>query len=127
MRTERKHMNGQTLWNFLEAELKRQNIRKAVFYDAIGITATAYYGWKNGAVPKAETLERIENYLGVDLSTIEKSDIDDETAAVLQWIREDYGHRALFEAARHLSTAESLDAAAYIVRLKDGEMNGTSS
>ena len=120
-------MNGQTLWNFLEAELKRQNIRKAVFYDAIGITATAYYGWKNGAVPKAETLERIENYLGVDLSTIEKSDIDDETAAVLQWIREDYGHRALFEAARHLSTAESLDAAAYIVRLKDGEMNGTSS
>ena len=127
MRTERKHMNGQTLWNFLEAELKRQNIRKAVFYDAIGITATAYYGRKNGAVPKAETLERIENYLGIDLSTIEKSDIDDETAAVLQWIREDYGHRALFEAARHLSTAESLDAAAYIVRLKAGEMNGTSS
>ena len=67
-------MNGQTLWNFLEAELKRREIRKAVFYEAIGITATAYYGWKNGAAPKAETVERIEKYLGVDLSEIEKSE-----------------------------------------------------
>ena len=67
-------MNGRILWDFLEAELKRREIRKAVFYEAIGITATAYYGWKNGAAPKAETVERIEKYLGVDLSEIEKSE-----------------------------------------------------
>ena len=64
-------MDGRELVKFLDVELKRRGIPKGEFYAAIGITATAYYGCRNGAVPKAETVEAIGKYLDVDLSTIE--------------------------------------------------------
>lgn len=77
-------MNGRELVKFLDVELKRRGIPKGEFYAAIGITATAYYGWRNGAVPKAETVEAIEKYLGVDLSGIEKSEEPDEFREMLR-------------------------------------------
>ena len=114
-------MDGRELVKFLDVELKRRKIPKGEFYAAIGITATAYYGWKNGAVPKAETVEAIEKYLDVDLSPLEKSDIDGKTAEVLQWIREDFAHRALFESAKGLTKEQAYAAASFIERLKAGE------
>lgn len=77
-------MDGRELVKFLDVELKRRGIPKGEFYAAIGITATAYYGWRNGAVPKAETVEAIEKYLNVDLTTIEKSDEADELRELLR-------------------------------------------
>ena len=77
-------MNGRELVKFLDLELKRRGIPKGEFYAAIGITATAYYGWRNGAVPKAETVEAIEKYLGVDLSSIGKEEEPDELREMLR-------------------------------------------
>ena len=77
-------MNGRELVKFLDLELKRRGIPKGEFYAAIGITATAYYGWRNGAVPKAETVEAIEKYLGVDLSSIDKEEEPDELREMLR-------------------------------------------
>lgn len=77
-------MNGRELVKFLDLELKRRGIPKGEFYSAIGITATAYYGWRNGAVPKAETVEAIEKYLCVDLSSIDKEDEPDELREMLR-------------------------------------------
>lgn len=77
-------MDGRELVKFLDVELKRRGIPKGEFYAAIGITATAYYGWRNGAVPKAETVEAIEKYLNVDLTTIEKSEEPDELREMLR-------------------------------------------
>ena len=65
-------MDGKKLVQILNEELKRQGISKGEFYDAIGITATAFYGWKNGAEPKRDKIEAIEKYLGINLSDIEK-------------------------------------------------------
>lgn len=67
-------MDGKQLVNILNVELKRQGISKGDFYDAIGISATAFYGWKNGAEPKRDKIEAIEKYLNIDLSDYEKSD-----------------------------------------------------
>lgn len=113
-------MDGRELVKFLDVELKQRGIPKGEFYAAIGISATAYYGWRNGAVPKAETVEAIEKYLNVDLTTIEKSE-NSETDEVLQWIREDFSHRALFESAKGLTKEQAYAAASFIEKLKAGE------
>lgn len=52
----------------IEEELKKQGISKGKFYDAVGITATALYGWKRGAEPKKETVAAVGKYLGVDFT-----------------------------------------------------------
>lgn len=49
-------MNGMTLAKAVEEELKRQGISKGDFYKAVGISATAMYGWKRGAESKKETI-----------------------------------------------------------------------
>ena len=36
------------------------------------------YGWKNGAVPKKETVEAVEKYLDLELFPYEKSDPREE-------------------------------------------------
>ena len=67
-------MNGREFARIIEKVLAEKNIRKGDFYEAVGISATAMYGWKNGAMPKKETVEAIEKYLGINLSDIEKSE-----------------------------------------------------
>ena len=68
-------MNGNDFAAFIENELTRQNIRKGEFYSATGLTAAAMWGWKkNGATPKKETIEKVEKYLGISFSDIEKCD-----------------------------------------------------
>ena len=47
--------------------------------------------------------------------------MDAETAEVLQWIREDFAHRALFESAKGLTKEQAYAAASFIERLKAGE------
>lgn len=114
-------MGGMTLAKTVEAELKRQGISKGDFYNAVGISATAMYGWKRGAEPKKETIKSIEKYLNISLSDIEKSDRSSETDEVLQWLREDFSHRALFESAKGLTKEQAYAAASFIEKLKAGE------
>jgi len=114
-------MKGEQLARIVEQLLAERGISKGTFYSDVGITATALYGWKRGAEPKPETIAAIEKYFGVDLKSFEKSDMDDETAEVLQWIREDFAHRALFESAKGLTKEQAYAAASFIERLKAGE------
>ena len=114
-------MEGEQLARIVEQLLAERGISKGTFYSDVGITATALYGWKRGAEPKPETIAAIEKYFGVDLKSFEKSDMDDETAEVLQWIREDFAHRALFESAKGLTKEQAYAAASFIERLKAGE------
>ena len=114
-------MKGEQLAQIVEQLLAERGISKGTFYSDVGITATALYGWKRGAEPKPETIAAIEKYFGVDLKSFEKSDMDDETAEVLQWIREDFAHRALFESAKGLTKEQAYAAASFIERLKAGE------
>ena len=45
-------MDGKTFADIIEAELYKRKISKGEFYDAVGITAAALWGWKRGATPK---------------------------------------------------------------------------
>ena len=70
---------------------------------------------------KKETIKSIEKYLNISLSDIEKSDRSSETDEVLQWLREDFSHRALFESAKGLTKEQAYAAASFIEKLKAGE------
>ena len=62
-------MNGNDFAAFIESE----------FYSATGLTAAAMWGWKkNGAIPKKETIEKVEKYLGISFSNYEKCDPREE-------------------------------------------------
>lgn len=115
-------MDGKALWDFLEVELKKQGIKKGEFYDAIGITATAYYGWKNGAEPKEETVKRIESYLGVpvsDVYTAQTTGMDAETAELLNSIRNRPDLGVLLRSARDVPPSSVYSLVAQLEREKE--------
>lgn len=45
-------MKGEQLARIVEQLLAERGIGKGAFYSAVGISATALYGWKRGAEPK---------------------------------------------------------------------------
>ena len=77
-------MDGKVFAKLIETALAEKGIKKGDFYEAVGISATAMYGWKNGAIPKKETVEAIEKYLDLDLFPYEKSDDSDELREMLR-------------------------------------------
>ena len=68
-------MDGTVFARLIESALAEKGIKKGDFYKAVGISATAMYGWKNGAIPKQETIEAVEEYLGISFAEYEKSDL----------------------------------------------------
>lgn len=119
-------MQGEQFAKIVEQLLAERGIQKGEFYAAVGISATALYGWKRGAEPKRETVENIEKYFGISLNDIEKSEMDDETAQILQNIRERYDYRAVCKSAIGLSPSQAFEVAAFIERLKEGNEVVTS-
>jgi predicted transcriptional regulator len=77
-------MKGEQLARIIEQLLAERGISKGTFYSAVGISATALYGWKRGADPKPETIAAIEKYFGIDLKSYEKSDESDELREMLR-------------------------------------------
>ena len=67
-------MDGEAFVRRIEQELGARGITKGEFYNAVGISATAMYGWRRGAEPKRESVEAVEKYFGISFSDIEKCD-----------------------------------------------------
>ena len=103
-------MDGITLARIVTEELEKQGISKGEFYAQAGITATAFYGWKNGAMPKKETLANIEKCLGIKLSDYEKSDHR-------EGLRDDL--RILLHSARDLPPSSVYALISQIEKLKE--------
>ena len=111
-------MDGMTLAGVVEEELRRQGRSKGDFYNAVGISATAMYGWKRGAMPKKETIQAIEKYLNINLSDVEKSDPREE-------LREDL--RILLHSASDLPPSSVYELIAEIHKRKEmGKVDSSS-
>ena len=93
-------MDGITLAKICDDECRARGISKAQFYKDIGLSAPSFHGWKNEAKPSQRYITAIEKYFGIDLKSFEKSDMDDETAALLQSIRERQDLRVLLHSAK---------------------------
>lgn len=103
-------MDGIRFAQIIESELAAQKISKGDFYEAVGITATAMYGWKRGAEPKKETVAAVCDYLGIDLAAY-------DSPAVLDTLRDDL--RVLLRSAQDLPPSSVYEIVAEIERRKE--------
>ena len=103
-------MDGKTFADIIEEELYKRKISKSKFYDAIGITAAAMWGWKRGATPKDSTIQAVEKYFDIDLSDYEKSDVRED-------LRDDL--RILLNSARDLPPSSVYTLVAQIEKMKE--------
>jgi len=111
-------MKGEQFARIIEQLLAERGISKGEFYKAIGISATALYGWKRGAEPKKETVEAVEKYFGIDLNSFEKSDPREE-------LREDL--RVLLHSASDLPPSSVYELIAEIHKRKEmGKVDSSS-
>lgn len=113
-------MRGEQFAKIVEQLLAERGIAKGDFYKAIGISATALYGWKRGAEPKRDTIEAVEKYFGVDLSAFEKStDMDDETAELLETLKDRQDLRILLKSGRDVPPSSVYALISQLEKLKE--------
>lgn len=114
-------MDGLTLAKICDAECLKRGLSKTEFYKKIGLSAASFHGWKNGATPSQKYIDAIEQLFNIDLSEYENAQggMDEETASILQMIRENYGYRAVCRSAIDLTPAQAFEAAAFIEKLKE--------
>lgn len=83
-------MKGTEFAKLIEMELANRGIKKGDFYNGTGISATAMYNWKRGSTPTKESIETVENYLGISFTDDSKSEttgMDADLAELLDSIR----------------------------------------
>ena len=112
-------MDGKVFAQLIERALLEKGIKKGDFYEAVGITATAMYGWKNGAVPKQETVETIEKYLDLDLFPYEKSAEADEATQLREMLRDRQDLRILLRSAKDVPPSSVYALIAQIEKEKE--------
>ena len=103
-------MDGKTFAAIIERELLDKGISKGTFYDAVGITAAAMWGWKNGSTPKDSTVVAIEKYLNISFADYEKSE-------QLEELRDDL--RILLRSAKDLPPSSVYSLIAQIEKEKE--------
>lgn len=109
-------MNGVDFARIIETTLADKGIKKGDFYDATGLSATALYGWKRGAFPQQETVDRVEEYLGISFAKIEDSENREKTEQ-LESLRDDL--RILLRSAKDLPPSSVYALIAQIEKEKE--------
>lgn len=111
-------MDGKLFAQIISEELIKKEIPKGKFYNDIGVTSAAMWGWRNGATPKPDTVKDVEKYLGISFSDIEKSDPREE-------LREDL--KTLLKSAEDLPPSSVYELIAEIHRRKEmGKVDSSS-
>ena len=101
--TKGEQMDGKTFANIVQAELLNQGKSKGWFYEEIGLTPAAMWGWKNGATPKPETIKDAERVLGISFDHYEKSDkYDPESVELLDAVQNRHDIRLLIRSVLDL-------------------------
>ena len=99
--------------------MTERGIKKGDFYSEIGITATAFYGWKRGAEPKRETVEAVEKYFGVSLGDGIQAAIDPDTAELLDSIRNRPDLGILLRSARDVPPSSVYELVSRLEKMKE--------
>ena len=103
-------MDGKTLTQIVDRLLAERGITRLELCDAIGITSSAYTGWKKGSQPREDKIVAIEKYLNISFADYEKSE-------QLEDLREDL--RVLLRSAKDLPSSSIYQLVAQIEREKE--------
>ena len=120
-------MDGKEIVKRIETELFLKDISKGEFYKSCGLNSTTMSNWRSGTFnPSPAKLQIVANYLGIDYEDLvsdnePQNDMDEETAEILQRVKEDYAYKALFRSTKDLTTADIYAAVSLIEKMKAGE------
>lgn len=117
-------MDGKTLTQIVDRIIVERGISRLELCDAIGISSAAYTGWKKGAMPREDKIIAIEKYLNISFADYEKSDtIGQETADLLQSIRERQDLRILLRSAKGVPASSVYALVSQIEKMKEDSEN----
>lgn len=112
-------MDGREFARIIEQELAARGIKKGDFYSQVGVTATAMYGWKRGAVPSAETIAAVEDFFGISFTNAPTVSGDPETDELLQAIRERQDLRILLRSGKDLPVSSVYEIISKMEKMKE--------
>ena len=67
-------MDGKTLTQIVDKILNERGISRLELCSAIGITSSAYTGWRKGSKPREDKVAAIEDFLGISFDDYVKED-----------------------------------------------------
>lgn len=115
-------MNGKEAARIVDSELASRGMSKAEFYAQSGVSSATMSQWRTGKYePTPERLAKIEKCLGISFADYEKSDMDDETADLLQSIRERQDLRILLHSAKDVPASSIYALISQIEKMKEDE------
>lgn len=115
-------MNGKEVARIVDSELASRGMSKAEFYAQSGVSSATMSQWRTGKYePTPERLAKIEKCLGISFADYEKSDMDDETAGLLQSIRERQDLRILLHSAKDVPASSIYALISQIEKMKEDE------
>ena len=112
-------MTGKELARIIDDRLDEMKMSQKDFCASIGITSAAMSAWRNGSMPKPERVKQIEKCLGISFADYEKSNMDDETAALLESIRERQDLRILLHSAKDVPASSIYALISQIEKMKE--------
>ena len=112
-------MDGRQLVKIIDDKLAEKGMTQKDFCAQLGIQSSAMSAWRKGSMPKPERLKDIEKCLGISFADYEKSDMDDETADLLQSIRERQDLRILLHSAKDVPASSVYALISQIEKLKE--------
>lgn len=114
-------MTGKDLTKIIDARLEELHMSQKDFCAELGISSAAMSAWRKGSMPKTERLKDIEKCLGISFADYEKSYMDDETADILQSIRERQDLRILLHSAKDVPVSSIYALISQIEKMKEDE------
>jgi transcriptional regulator with XRE-family HTH domain len=114
-------MNGKEMVKIIDSILAERGMTQKEFCEAIGIQSSSMSGWRKGSTPTPQRVAAIEKCLGISFADYEKSDMDDETADLLQSIRERQDLRILLHSAKDVPASSIYALISQIERMKEDE------
>ena len=117
-------MDGKDIARIIDSELASRGIPKSEFYEKSGVSSATLSQWRTGKYdPTQDKLAKVEMCLGISFSDYEKSDMDDETAVLLQSIRERQDLRVLLSSAKDVPPSSIYELIAQLERQKEMGQN----
>ena len=107
----------------IERELRERKISKSTFYEEAGVSSAAFSQWRTGArSPSVPSIQSIARFFGasVDWVLTGKEPESDESAHIREVLRNKPGMRILFDAGKDVPDSVLLEAAALIMKFKEG-------
>ena len=110
-------MDGRAIARIVDSELASRGMSKAQFYEESGISSATLSQWRTGKYePTTDKLEKIEKYLGIDLSDYEKSENTDELREML---RDRQDLRILLHSAKDVPASSIYALISQIEKMKE--------